>query len=420
MLLAGFLGATPLRAQNVSFNGGPQLRVTVPVGYIGWAYITNNMAYGTNGIVPDGDGNMIIQPITLNVTGLPTTGVSYNFTNMTVLTNIVPFTGTGLRTNSSSTVRLWLTLFFDGSAPEGSYTFSLNATGGATNNLLYTLDVAHVWNGSTNAAAAGAGNWSDPTQWASNSTAGTNVDSVVVFNDAGGQSNSLVVVTGVSTNVLVNSIVDNNYTINSLRFAETNNSYKYHNIQINPGKTLTITGTGGFSVLRDYVDEISGISSGITVTFVGTNGAALVVTNTSANFAALLDDQIAYQLDLSGLDNFQATVNRFALGDARAYPNFWNLDANGYGNRYNTSVPRKMIPTVTMAKTNIIYTSFVGPDNYTNDTSPGIMPFAFPRRLWFNDHLTAALDFGCLQCLLCGQHLFQWIRERSRWHLLPV
>ncbi len=367
-LVVGISCTVPLQAQTVTFIG-PRVRATMPVGNAGMLIISNSMAYSTNGVIPDGDGNMIIQPISLSVSGLPA-GASFSLTNCTDITAPSNFVPTALRTNSSTTIRLWLTLSLDGSTPEGTYPFSLSANGGATNTIIYTLDVAHIWNSSTNAAADGAGNWSDPSKWSGNGTAGTNTDANVVFTEAGGQSNTFFIA-GVITNNLIDSIVDNDATISSIRFSETNNANRYHTIQINPGKTLTITGTNGLSVLRDYVNEIGAIASGITVTFTSANGGTLVITNNKANFAILPDNLGANLclLDLSGLDNFRATVYRFTSGDALAYPNFWNLDANNYGNRFNTSVPRRMIPNFAMAKTNIIRTSFVGPDNYTNDTS---------------------------------------------------
>ena len=366
VLLAGLLCGIQLPAQTVAFKG-EKIRVTVPVGYTGLTILSNNMAYTTNGIVPDVDNNLIIQPINVDITSLPA-GVSYVFTNASVLTNLVPFTTTFIRTNANNTERIWVVLSFDGSTPEGTYTFSVNATGGATNNLLYTLDVCHLWNGSTNAVLDGAGSWSDTSKWLGGGLPGS--ASVVVFNDGGGQTNQLVwdgaaPPTGF-TNPLVNVVISSDTTIGSLRFSQTNNGNIWQNLEIEPGRTLSITGPGGFSILPDFVREFTSPNiSGANVSIVGTN-ASLVISNTDAIFSMLVDGQTTFYLDMTRLANFKATVNRFAVGDGTVYPNILNLDANTYGNGGNTSVPRRFLPRLYMASNNVILATFVGPENYTN------------------------------------------------------
>jgi len=64
------------------------------------------------------------------------------------------------------------------------------------------------------------------------------------------------------------------------------------------------------------------------------------------------------------LGSFQATVSRFAPADYSTYPNFWNLDANGYA-----AAPLKFTAAVSLARTNFITASFVDPFNYTNPYS---------------------------------------------------
>jgi hypothetical protein len=363
------LAALPLSAQTVQFIG-PRVRATMPVGVTSSLIMSNIMSFGTNGLLPDLDNNTILQPINIDVTGLPS-GVTYSITNVVGLTN---YSGTPLRTNlGNSSVPLWITLNHDGTTAEGTYTFSVNASGGANNHLNYTLDVAHIWTGTTNALRDGAGPWSSSTNWGTTGTLGTNVDSVVVFMDWGGQTNyvySNSTPPGVLfTNYLISSIVDNDCTISSIRFAQTNAGYVAHNIQINPGKTLKITGDNGFSMLRDFDDLKAGIGANANVTFIGTNGAALVVTNPVANFSLLMDNGVKNTLDMSQLDNFQATVNRFNVGDAEGYPNFWNMDTNNYGNHLQTGDPAKMIAWLAMARTNLIKAYYVGPDNYTDSAT---------------------------------------------------
>ena len=91
----------------------------MPVGYSGLVVMTNNMGYTTNGIVPDANGNLVIQPISVVMTNLPAGVISYSFTNMNSLTNIVPFTQTSVRTNSNNTMHLLVTLTLNGSTRRG-------------------------------------------------------------------------------------------------------------------------------------------------------------------------------------------------------------------------------------------------------------------------------------------------------------
>ena len=175
----------------------------------------------------------------------------------------------------------------------------MTATGGATNSFIFFLDVAHIWNGSTNAVLAGAGSWSDSSQWMGGAVQNDGTANII-FNDAGGQSNT-VYYAGGTTNLLVNSIVDNDMTISSLRFAQTNSAYRYHNLQIADGKTLTIVGTNGFATLRDFMDETAAIGTSQNVAIYGVNNASLVVSNQNANFALSIDNNNNY-MDMSLLE----------------------------------------------------------------------------------------------------------------------
>lgn len=201
VLVACALCAVSLRAQTANFTF-QQTRVTVPVGWSGTVIMTNNMGYTTNGVVPDGNGDLIIQPISVVMTNLPAGVIAYSLTNMNNLTNIVPFTQTSVRTNSNNTMHLWVTLTLNGTTPEGTYPLTMTASGGATNSFIFYLDVAHIWNGSTNAVLAGAGSWSDSSQWMGGALQNDGTANVV-FNDAGGQSNSVYYAAG-TTNLLIN------------------------------------------------------------------------------------------------------------------------------------------------------------------------------------------------------------------------
>jgi hypothetical protein len=322
-------------AQSVQFRAS-EVRVTVPLNTINTHVITNLVN------VED-----VVTPVNLEVAGLPA-GAGYTLSTNGLLTNAL----------------LDLTLNTTNIAP-GEHTFSLNANGGAINNLSFVLQAGYLWNGSTNAASDGAGNWSDPAKWLGGGVPGAGDD--VIFTDLGGQSNSSVIVPDVSTNTLVSSVVDVDTTIGSLRFAQTNADTAFHTIQLNPGRTLSITGSNGFRFLRDYVADNSEAGfptfASLTATIIGTN-ATMVVSNIAANVALLIEAQAANTLDLSRLDRFVVDVNRVGLGDYSLYPNFWNLEANEYD-----GVPRRFVPSVNFARTNIIRATYADPNGYTNADS---------------------------------------------------
>src|SRR6185437_5607880 len=227
-----------------------------------------------------------------------------------------------------------------------------------------TVEVAKIWNGSADVAANGPGSWSDSSQWlsAGSPQPGDNV----VFTDVGTQTSGTVT-TSTSTNILTNSVVDATTVISSLRFSQTNGSTNYHNLFINPGVTLALKGNDGFKMLRDYTYD----NQKMFVTISGENGS-FVQTNENSDFSILIDGasgSAAYgTLDMSQLGNLYLDVNQVQIGDAFAYPNYWNLNTNGYTSRskLGSSLPNKMNDTWLMAQTNFVKATYVDPDNYTN------------------------------------------------------
>ena len=354
VLLAGILCGVQLQAQTAAFKAGV-LRVTVPLNFTGTAIITNLLTIGTNGIVPDGSGNFTVGDINLTAAGVPSTpaGLTLNVTDPSG--NPLPTVG-GKLTTSGFKTNVFLALNL-ASVPEGVYTFSLNASGGATNSLLYTLQVGYIWNGSTNVVAAGPGTWSDGSQWLGGSAPGPTDD--VIFGDSGGGQTNSIIGGVVTPNVLINA----DTTVASLRYAQsTNNNTKFETIQIGSGHTLTINGTYFFSLMKDYLNVVQGVAVGCNVTFLGTNGALLNISNETANVSTLIDNAQAFTWDMSGLNNFSADVNRFTLGDYTTYPNYFNLEANNYG----TSLPAKFLSTIFLARNNVIKAVYADPFNYTN------------------------------------------------------
>ena len=323
-------------AQAVRFKA-PQDRVTIPLNFSGTAIVTNLVTVSALG------GNAV----NFDVTGLPA-GATYSLTDA----GGNPLLSTLITTN------LWIQLNLTNVA-NGTYTFSLNGSGGAVNNILFTLQAGLIWGGSTNAAVDGAGNWSDASKWLGGAAPGA--ANQLVFNDSGGQTNVLV-----SGALVFSSIVDTDTTISSLRFAQTTNATSFHAIQIASGRTLSVTGTGGFSFQRDYIADsgFGNMVNSMFVTIAGTN-AALVVSNSAANFALLNDgsgNNAFSTLDLSQLDRLTVDVSRMALGDYTAYPNYANYS---FQNSYN-GIPRRFLPNVLFARTNFIRATFVDPNNYTN------------------------------------------------------
>jgi hypothetical protein len=322
-------------AQFIRFRAG-QDRVTVPINSTDSTVVTNQVKL--TGVNPSG--------ATLSVIGLPA-GAGATIDVNPATSNNTPINITINTTN----------------IPQGEYTFFLQGTGQDTNSLplsnvwAYVLQAGHIWNGTTNAVGDGPSSWTDGSKWLGG-VAGAGDD--VFITDLGGQTNNTFIVPSTSTNPLVSITLSGDTTIGSLRFGPTTNQTRFHSIQINPGNTLSITDSKGFRFLRDYISEIAALGAAPVLSFVG--GGNLVVTNPSANFALLIDNQVQMTNDMTGLANFSATVNRFALGDYTAWPNFFNYnDDNAIG-----GIPRRFLPNVYFAQTNVLKAFYVDPNNYTN------------------------------------------------------
>lgn len=314
--------ATSVQAQSVHFQAS-RVRVTVPINYTGSVVITNLVTVSTN----------TVSAVNLSVSGLPT-GATATLTD----NNLNPLTSTLQTTN------LWVTLNLANVAA-GNYTFDLNGSGGASNTFLFTLEVGKIWAGTST-----PGNWSDSTQWQGGAVPGAGDD--VIFTEA-----------GATNNPVTNSIVDASTTVGSLRFAQTNSQYQ--TLLINPAVTLAVTGTNGLSFLRDYIGGLGGIAKKMNANITGIGGT-LIVSNESGNIAMLADNNQQETLDLSGLGNFVADVNRIGLGDYQLFPNFSNLLDNNYG---NGTFPRNYFAFVNLARTNVITAIYADPDDYTNSAT---------------------------------------------------
>jgi hypothetical protein len=366
--MLGFLLAVSAQAQTTIKPF--QVRVEAVTGFSGTILLTNNlMRVATNGASAiDGAvvANWIIGDVFPTAVGAPSGVTATLVDGSGALVTDIPIV---INTNSASkTTNLVLKLVFDGSQGGGVSTLGITLTGALTNGYFpVVLEVGKIWNGSANAAANGAGNWSDASKWQGGASPGS-ADNVV-FLDAGAQTNSLLA----GSSYLTNSVVDVSTVISSLRFGMTNGlgapTTNFHNLYIKDGVSLAIKGDGGFSMLRDYSYQ----TLRMNVAIYGTN-ATLIQTNDNSNFAMLIDGQGTIPnsiLDMSGLGRLQLGVNRVAIGDILAYPNYTHFITNLYtpGSTFGSSRPSKSLPNWKMAMTNVVRAVFVDSNNYNNSLS---------------------------------------------------
>jgi hypothetical protein len=369
--VAGLLLAMPASAQpTTNMNIKPyQIRVEVQPGFIGTVLLytntlripTNCAAYATNYIDPVNGPytNWVITPISVAISGAPS-GCTASLLASDLVTPVGAITPNLNTNNTASNTNLIVRLVFDGTQASGVTTLTITATGAGLANafFLMPLEVAKIWNGS----ATTAGNWTDSGQWTGGVPGPTDN---VIFEEAGLQMTNYPFAT--------NSIIDDNFIIASLRFAETNGvnstsvtlvNTNWHNLFIKDGKTLAIKGNDGFSMLRDITMQ----NIRMTVSIAGTNGT-LIQTNENSNFSMLADGQAVSILDMSALGNLHLDVNRVAIGDIEAYPNYTNLFANGYNQNSGTmgaAMPMRVLPNWNMALTNYVRAVYVDPYNYNN------------------------------------------------------
>jgi autotransporter-associated beta strand protein len=155
-------------------------------------------------------------------------------------------------------------------------------------------------------------NWSDRLNWQlpGAPTAGDNV----IFNNTATVSASAISSPGGGSGALifdnVNNIVDNIFTVNTLTY--TNTADSYHNTFIKSGNTLSTTNLtiGAFDSGTGAQHEFVTVSGGAN--------SSLNVSNTAANLQVWIGSGSVggsqATLDLSALDNFNATISRLTVG----------------------------------------------------------------------------------------------------------
>lgn len=136
----------------------------------------------------------------------------------------------------------------------------------------------------------------------------------------------------------VNNIVSANQVVRSLWYRQTNGGY--HNTVINPGITLTLSNTAAANLLLVGSEVDNGLNYAFTNTISGVGGT-LTIADTNLNSAMVIRQPSVTAgahratLDLSGLDNFNATVGRVLVA----------VEAN----------IRRPAGTLLLAKTNTIF-----------------------------------------------------------------
>ena len=370
IVLVGILTAPSARAQAIRFQFN-QLRATVPVNstsvtLLGISPNTNNSVVLVNFVAPDLSYTNKVTNVVFSVSGLPANASAV----------FVDGNGNALPSTTQST-NLFLQLYTTNITEGTYYTFTLNANGldssnnVVTNSFPFVLQSAHIWKGSGYGSATFlvSNDWANATSWFGGVP---NASSEVVFTDYGGQTNIESHSQIGFTNVGVNASM----TIGSLRFAQAVSTNAFltnalvHTIQIASGATLAVTGSNGFSLMRDYISEF-GYTPDATmgVNFVGVGGT-LLVTNAAANFQIMVPSGTQPTLSVSNLGTMVTYVNRMAFSDYTVYPNYAALTAAynaGHDATNYQGIPRKFWNNVYLAKTNIITAVYKNPDNYTNE-----------------------------------------------------
>lgn len=295
------------------------VRITVPVNTT-----TSNGAPFTATVAG------VLNPVVLSAVSLPT-GATASFDTNNLTTNAV-----GVMTIDAVNLA------------EGLHSYAVEASGGAVQSLGLSLQSAHIWTGAT-FTNGGTASFADPGNWLNSNVPGATAD--VVLKDSSGQDSGIL-----TTNILIASDTE----IGSLRSAVTAGATRRHNIQINDGVTLRITGAGGLSVLRDRSDT----TQEWQLAFTGQNGT-LMVANPAASILTFNQANQNGRLLMDGLGLFVADIYRFAVSDYRSYPNYDSMKTNGYtGN----ALPQQGPPGHNyLARTNIIKSSFPGDANDWND-----------------------------------------------------
>lgn len=249
-------------------------------------------------------GNSATYLATLGATNGFTGTVTFGFVSLPA--NLGASFNPPVLTGAGSSV---LTVTASNGISPGTYLLSLTAVSGSLSSTSsVTLVVTNIVAGPGTVVWTGTNNWSTPLNWTNLTSGGHGPPGAV--NDV--LFTSLATVAASNT---VNNVVDSDTAISSLTFNNTNG---FHTTLINPGRTLT---AGGLTVGTETDD---GNTTTVYDTITGSGGAlvvsnvagALIVRQGSANSGSSLKAM----LNLSGLDNFNATVGKIEIGSLGANP----------------------------------------------------------------------------------------------------
>jgi fibronectin-binding autotransporter adhesin len=283
-----------------TFNGSPPIAASPNSGQATLGVATTNTATVTVKNGSSGStsfkGNAQLTATSTNAT----VTASLSSTNF-------DFTATG------GTWTSMLTVITTAGTPAGTYTIVLVADTNnppAPDNIVpvtntYTLTVGSAGSFVPQTVWTPAGvnsNWSTVANWSENAAP-------VASNDVDFFDNS----TAPTSPGVTDNIVDVSLLVGSLTFGQTNTT---HTTLINPGVALTVGGDA------NGLNAGTGEDNGAIQTFSGIAGSSLVVNNSSADIfvsqgTATANNAISSAqatLDLSALNNFNATISRLLVG----------------------------------------------------------------------------------------------------------
>lgn len=272
-----------------------------------------------------------VSPVTVSVAGAPA-GVTILFSTNAYVAASNPL----VITNSWNPI--WYSVAVTNVA-KGVYPLTFTCSGAASASAVVNLIVGARWISSVQVGSATDVPWSTGANWSTGVAPGAGDD--VIFQDAGNTNR-----------------VDSSVSIDSLTFIPVGTGTN-QNLLISPGQTLSVTGTNSFTLNTDSYTTLAKV---YLLNIFGP-GASLVVSNKQGIFSVNSCQGTGgatsgMQLNMTNLDNFSATVDRFGLGD-------WSMVKAG-GVAANELATASGANGVQFARTNYIEADYAGNFDLTN------------------------------------------------------